>query len=318
MPSGSTLVSIIMPTYNCEKYISQSIKSILNQSYTNWELLIADDCSTDNTYSLVNTFRNNPKVKIVRNKKNIKQVVTRNILLQQAKGELIAFQDADDWSTPDRIEKQVNEFENDKALAICGTFALYYDETGIKPLFAKRPSIKDDDIKKNVLQKNQFCGASIMIRKEILEQVGSYREYFSGIGSEDYDLTSRIAERFKAMNIGEELYCVRLTYESSSRGILSSHQWISEEIVKEFIKQRREMGVDYLESDNLVALKALEAELLKPYASDPSLQYRKAADHNWYIGNKRNYIKSAYLALTKNPYEPLNWKYFIHAISRLF
>lgn len=317
MPSGSSLVSIIMPAFNCEKYISHSIESILNQSYLNWELLICDDCSSDNTYSIIDTFRNNPRVKVFRNEKNLKQVVTRNILLQQAKGELIAFQDADDWSVPERIEKQVNEFERDNALAICGTFAQYYDEAGVNSLYVKRPSSNDEDIKQNILRKNQFCGASIMIRKEILAQVGYYREYFSGIGNEDYDLTSRIAERFKAMNIDLTLYCVRRTEKSSSREILSPHQLISEELVKEFIKQRRAFGMDCIESNNLAALKALELDLLEPYLLDPSLQYRKAADSYWYNGNKRSYFKSVFLALKMNPYKLLNWKYFIHAIIRL-
>lgn len=101
------LVSIIMPSWNTGKYIAESIKSVLNQTYTNWELLIVDDCSTDNTDRIVESF-NDERIKYFHNDVNSGAAFSRNKALREAKGEWIAFLDSDDlWSTQ-KLEHQLN------------------------------------------------------------------------------------------------------------------------------------------------------------------------------------------------------------------
>lgn len=102
----SGLVSIIMPSYNTAKFIAESIDSVLAQTYTDWELLIVDDCSTDNTDEVVAAYTD-PRIKYVKNEKNSGAAVSRNKALAMASGKWIAFLDSDDLWTPDKLEKQI-------------------------------------------------------------------------------------------------------------------------------------------------------------------------------------------------------------------
>lgn len=107
------LVSIVMPSYNTARYIEDSIRSVLNQSYTNWELIIIDDCSTDNTDNVVSQF-NDRRIKYYKNKKNSGAAVSRNKALANAKGKWIAFLDSDDIWFPEKLEKQIAFMEMNK------------------------------------------------------------------------------------------------------------------------------------------------------------------------------------------------------------
>lgn len=105
------LVSIIMPSYNTAKYISASINSIINQTYKYWELIIVDDCSTDNTDEIVNKFLKDERIKYLKNEKNSGAAISRNKALKEAKGKWIAFLDSDDLWVPEKLEKQINFME---------------------------------------------------------------------------------------------------------------------------------------------------------------------------------------------------------------
>ena len=100
------LVSIIMPSWNTSEYIGQSIQSIIDQTYKNWELIIVDDCSTDCTNKVVGEF-NDSRIKYFKNNENIGAALTRNKALRMAKGEWIAFLDSDDLWNPLKLEKQL-------------------------------------------------------------------------------------------------------------------------------------------------------------------------------------------------------------------
>lgn len=101
------LVSIIMPSYNTEKYISESIASVQKQSYVDWELIIVDDCSTDNTDEIVKPFLSDKRIKYIKNETNSGAAVSRNRALREAKGKWIAFLDSDDLWLPVKLEKQI-------------------------------------------------------------------------------------------------------------------------------------------------------------------------------------------------------------------
>ena len=107
----SDLVSIIMPSYNTEKFIKQTIESVLAQSYTNWELIIVDDCSPDNTDEIVRPFLSDQRIKYLKNEKNSGAAVSRNRALREAKGKWIAFLDSDDLWKPEKLEKQIGFME---------------------------------------------------------------------------------------------------------------------------------------------------------------------------------------------------------------
>ena len=101
-----SLVSIVMPSYNTEKYISQSISSILSQTYKNWELIIVDDYSEDNSVKAIQSF-NDPRIRLLQNHKNLGAAISRNIALREAQGKWIAFLDSDDVWLEDKLLKQL-------------------------------------------------------------------------------------------------------------------------------------------------------------------------------------------------------------------
>ena len=102
------LVSIIMPTYNCGKFIAESIECVLKQTYTNWELLIQDDCSTDNTKEIVRDYLKDNRIRYAVNEKNSGAAVSRNAAIAAAKGGWIAFLDSDDLWEPEKLKKQLS------------------------------------------------------------------------------------------------------------------------------------------------------------------------------------------------------------------
>ena len=104
------LVSIIMPSYNTEEYISDSIQSVIDQTYRNWELIIVDDCSTDRTEEKILQFRDE-RIKYFKNEKNSGAAISRNRALREAKGKWIAFLDSDDLWVPEKLEKQIRFME---------------------------------------------------------------------------------------------------------------------------------------------------------------------------------------------------------------
>ena len=102
------LVSIIMPSWNTARYIAESIQCVIDQTYQNWELIIIDDCSTDNTDEVITPFFIDPRIKYFHNEKNSGAALTRNRALREAQGEWIAFLDSDDLWLPEKLEKQIN------------------------------------------------------------------------------------------------------------------------------------------------------------------------------------------------------------------
>jgi teichuronic acid biosynthesis glycosyltransferase TuaG len=110
----SHLVSVITPMFNSETFISETINSVVNQTYKNWELILIDDCSTDRTLEIAQSFLNtHPKISIIKNEMNQGAAFSRNKGIQRAKGEYIAFLDADDLWKPEKLEKQL-AFMKDK------------------------------------------------------------------------------------------------------------------------------------------------------------------------------------------------------------
>lgn len=126
MNTANELVSIIMPSYNTARFIKESIQSVLDQTYQNWELIIVDDCSTDNTDEVVASIKDD-RIKYFKNEKNSGAAVSRNRALREAKGKWIAFLDSDDLWLPEKLEKQI-EFMRDNNYHFSYTNYIEIDE----------------------------------------------------------------------------------------------------------------------------------------------------------------------------------------------
>ncbi len=207
------LVSVLMPTYNVDKFVKEAVESILYQTWENFELIIVDDCSTDNTFTILKTLANKDRrIKLYRNSKNSKICKTLNKALTHAKGEYIARMDGDDISMPNRLEIMVKYLENNKDIALTGSFAITIDENN-KELSKKQYPITDDAIKRG--NKYMPCIAHIwMARSDIYTKLNGYRNIPL---AEDYDFLLRgELMDYQFHNINRFLYKIRIRNGNSA------------------------------------------------------------------------------------------------------
>lgn len=310
------LVSVIIPVFNSEKFLSEAIISVIEQTYKNLEILISDDCSEDNSRKIIESFSDESRIKVFNNHQNIGAGNTRNKLIKEASGKYVCFLDSDDLIEKDKIEKQVSAFQTDEELGLCGTFCQIID-INLSPIKIEKKNILYDDIKENIILKNQFVGASIMVKKVILEEMGGYRDFFSQLCNEDYDLTARIVDKYKAINIPEPLYLYRMNSNSTSQNSWKEpYKLHSCDLVSLFIIQRRERGSDWLEEKNYSAIDQFIEEKHKPYITDPSLIYRElAAAYNDYNAPWKG-VKSSLIGICKKPNKLLNYRAFGYSLKK--
>lgn len=211
--SQSNKISVLMSVYNDEKRVRKSIESILNQTFQDFEFLILDDCSTDNTYEICNYYaKKNQKIKLMKNHQNLGLTKSLNLLISESNYELIARQDSDDESFKQRLEIQLKIMEKHN-LDACTTLATIDELKGTRPflshLFPKKLIIK---------YKNPFIHGSLLIKKRVLENVGMYDEKFKF--AQDYKLMFdliRLNHKLKIIN--QPLYKLNLKDNISTRNI---------------------------------------------------------------------------------------------------
>lgn len=185
------LVSIITPTYNSARFIRETINAILAQTYVNWELLVTDDCSTDNTRKILKSYaKQDTRIKLFRMKKNSGGGVARNKSIKKAKGRFIAFCDSDDVWISNKLDKQV-DFLTENSLAF--TFSSYQkmDETGHKGKFQIPPmKISYDDLLKTcdigcltAIYDTKMIGKVYMPKIRKRQDYGLWIKIFKKIGS---------------------------------------------------------------------------------------------------------------------------------------
>lgn len=161
------LVSIIMPTYNCGEYIAQSIESVLYQSIDDWELIIVDDCSTDDTDEIVKSYMDmNPRIKYYKLNCNSGPALARTEAIYHATGKYIAFLDSDDIWAQNKLERQINFMEKNNILFSCTAYACM-NEFGKSLGYAMFPPIRTD-YKKCIYLSNPIGNLTVMYNQEIL------------------------------------------------------------------------------------------------------------------------------------------------------
>lgn len=200
MKEENPKVSVIMTAFNEEKYINAAIQSILGQSYQNFELIVVDDASTDNTSQFLEQY-NDKRLRVITNEVNRGWTYSRNKAIKLAKGHYIAIQDADDISKSQRLERQVKFLENNLNIGLVGSFCQMISEDTGKRYTLTRP-LMDSHIRRAFIRMNPFIHSSIMFRKCVLDEVGLYNSKYQ---FEDYELCLRITSKFKVANISEVL-----------------------------------------------------------------------------------------------------------------
>ncbi len=215
LKSKTPAISVIMPAYNAEKYIASAIDSILLQTFKDFELIIVDDSSTDKTWDIVKKYIKGKRIIASRNNKNLKLSKTLNAAIEKSRGKYLARMDADDWSYPNRLDKQYKFMEKYKNVGIVGGQMEIVKEDGTS--MGKRRYAKDDkSLRKNIFWFSPFSHPLIMIRKSILDRVGMYNPQFNP--AEDYELYFRIGKISKFANLPETLLKYRVIAKSMTTG----------------------------------------------------------------------------------------------------
>lgn len=209
-------ISIIMGIYNCSSTLSEAIDSIIAQTYTNWELIMCDDGSKDNTYDVALSYKEKypNKIILIKNEKNLGLNKTLNRCLEYATGEYIARMDGDDVSVENRFFKEISFLENNPEYAIVSSPMIYFDENGE---WGESKAI-ENPTNLDFVTGTPFCHAPCMVRTEAYKEVNGYSTDDRTLRAEDYNLWFRLyAMGYKGHNLQTPLYKMRDDENAYSR-----------------------------------------------------------------------------------------------------
>jgi glycosyltransferase involved in cell wall biosynthesis len=209
---GHPQVSVVLPVWNGERYLKQTIESILAQRFSDFELIIVDDGSTDGTPHVIKSFDSDPRIRCYR-QPNMGLVAALNKGLELSRGEFIARIDADDFSMPERLALQTETLVKDPSVAVVGSAIRIVDENGHLLRDVTYPASANT----RMANECALAHAAVMFRKDVIMRLGGYREAFRH--AEDYDLWLRVSEISAIRNLGETLTTVR----ELPSGITKSH-----------------------------------------------------------------------------------------------
>ena len=207
--STAPKVSVIMATYNCHDTVGQSIESIINQTFQDWEFIICDDCSTDDTYSILKKYETQHpgKIIVLKNEKNSKLSFSLNHCLDYARGVYIARMDADDISKPERLAKQVAYLDAHPEIALVGSGMTPFDSDN---RYKDRLPAEVRPCGKSMIKGVTFFHATIIMRKFAYDTIGRYTVSKRTERAQDYDMWFRFFYHgFVGHNMMESLYMVK-------------------------------------------------------------------------------------------------------------
>ena len=257
-------VSVIMGIYNCAETLPAAIDSIVKQTYPNWELIMCDDCSTDQTYEIAKEYAEKypKKIIVVKNPHNMHLAYSLNHCIRYATGEYVARMDGDDLSVPERFEKQVKYLQKHPEVQLIGTAMQQFNEKDGNIQIIYKPEHTD---KWTLHRQIPFNHATIMTYKSVYDALGGYTVAERTIRGQDYDLWFRFfAAGFTGDNIHEALYLVREDMNAIKRRTLKVRmlafqttkygyellgypkRWLIKEFCKSFAKGITPHRVQYL------------------------------------------------------------------------
>lgn len=234
------IVSVLMSVFNeRSEFLEISIQSVLDQTFSNFEFVILDDGSKNKTTISILDYFAQKDTRIRFHKEPHRGLTkTLNVGVSYCKGRYICRQDSDDWSEPDRIEKQVEFMEQHPELGLVGSNVMLHQEKGTL-LWRYNLPINSNNILKSFQVMNPFAHGAVCLRKVAVEKTGGYRESFSC--SQDYDFFWRLCERYGGANLSEALYHHRRTAGSVSAN--NCYEQMRVAITVRFLADQRINGI---------------------------------------------------------------------------
>ena len=269
-------VTVFIPVFNREKYVGDAIESILGQSFPDFEILLVDDGSTDQSVEIIRSYTDS-RIRLVCHEKNFGIPKTRNKGVECARGEYIAMLDSDDRAYPNRLEKQVAFLDANPDYAQVGSWCQMMDEQGQPLKTIKRQPVHPDDVHAQFLFRCAISNRSIMARTAILQEYGYRNDYPR---CQDYELHVRLAKRFKMGNIPEclvygRIHPQQITGQTPDLGDAKKQEIIS--------NQLHELGMDFSVTD---LNPHLMLSRMRKFHFTPSMDYLEWAKE-WLEGLQR-------------------------------
>ena len=299
------LISILMPAFNAERHLSEAVLSVLDQTYTDWELLILDDCSTDATSTMIKGFKDN-RIRVYRSPVNKGYLRSCNDLFNLTKGELITFLDADDTCPKERLSECHRVFNESEKIGFHTTDHARTDEKGnIKS--RHRTKIDYGRYASDPDYYPTICCATVMVRRELLKEVGGYSIFFDGIGGEDYHWLFKLALQGKGRHLDKELYHYRThagqLHENNTNPLKYFAADIDREIRHELITNRNDL-LQYPDE-----LRTKWEAYISTHPDE--LAFRKA---NWLLnrGRRKDSFLQAISMVSVSPFSVSTWSRFAY------
>lgn len=306
------VVSVLMPVYNCEKYVSDAVSSILNQTFSDLELVICDDGSTDATWQVLQSFKDS-RLRIFRNEFNRGYLATYNFLMRQVRGAYFTFQDADDWSDISRLDKQLSVFSTHRDIDLCacnGTF--YYTDLIQRPC----PPFPSGYISLKPAH-FEFMLPPILYRSKILDRFGQFHSYFDGTTGGDQYFILEVLSEFKGYALNEYLYVARFNPTSNHRTYKSLRKMVASDIFFLLKQQRATTGTDWLKDGRVDMLQAHESKLLsdRRYLAEKFREYAVYQVDAGRIGNALGFLIQS---LSSWPFWGPSYRTAFYALKKAF
>jgi len=219
---SNPIVSVIVPAYNAEKFVAETIKSVQAQTYSNWEMIIVDDGSTDQTASIIKQACQKDTRIHYYYQTNGKQGKARNLAIKHAKGKYLAFIDADDLWHPQKLEKQIHVFDHIPEVDLVYTNGISFMDTTQNVIHThQEPSglRKLDEQFQYLLSGKSLPNLSVMVKKDCVDEIGGFMEDLRLQNAEDYQLWLRLADHHCQMyGLDENLFYYRLHTNQVTNG----------------------------------------------------------------------------------------------------
>jgi len=241
-------ISVVMAVYNGTRFLREAIESVLGQNFSDFEFIIVDDGSTDETPEILASYAD-PRIRVLRNHENLGLAASLNRGIERARGEYLARMDADDISRAQRFARQVGFLEQHPEVILLGTAYEEVDEQGRVVRYGDLP-LANNELQTELLLRNRFCHGVVMMRRKALIRAGGYDEAFEQ--SQDYDLWLRLAELGEIANLPEYLYAWRRHPGSVGR-LHESQQTGRAELAQRRAWRRRSCSLRFHDQATLLA-----------------------------------------------------------------
>lgn len=249
---NNSVISVILPVYNCSDFVSNSVNSILNQTFEDFELLIIDDASTDNTYEIVGAL-DDPRIRIIKKPENTGYTNSLNMGIEMANGKYIARMDGDDFSYPQRFQKQIQFFNSNPDAIVCGTNYKFMNSHEVN----NHPS-SPEEVRVHLLAGCYVAHPTVMFKKEVLLKNNlRYNPEFEP--AEDYNLWVEMSRYGQIGNIPEVLLDYRTHINQVSQKFSGRQQ--------RYTDHARLKMVSYLVPEMTKEQKSIHLSLVNPFAS---------------------------------------------------